>query len=197
MIYFIYTKMKQKFLLLASVLLLAWCANQNINNQNQAPNPASLFCEQNGGSLEIVPDSWWQRWKCNFSDGSFCEERAYYHGECSPNRWNWNIVDVNEIQNNQEIDEETKDELNTLIDEIGSQENTGEIVSCPQDIQKCDDWTYVSRWWPDCEFLPCPWYYLDDESIQNTLRQHESTWADLAQSDIDLMNEIIDIMTQN
>jgi putative hemolysin len=49
------------------------------------PNPASAYCEQQGGRLEIRTDaSGGQAGFCLFADGSECEEWAYFRGECSP-----------------------------------------------------------------------------------------------------------------
>ena len=47
------------------------------------PNPASVYCEQNGNKLEIrtAADSS-QYGMCVFPDGSTCDEWAYYRGEC-------------------------------------------------------------------------------------------------------------------
>jgi putative hemolysin len=49
------------------------------------PNPASAFCEGQGYRLEIraAPDGS-QKGVCIFSDGSECDEWAYYRGECKP-----------------------------------------------------------------------------------------------------------------
>lgn len=49
------------------------------------PNPASAYCEQNGGRLEIVTDdNDSQSGQCVFPDGSACDEWAYYRGDCGP-----------------------------------------------------------------------------------------------------------------
>lgn len=49
------------------------------------PNPASAFCEQQGYTLEIRSASdGSQSGFCIFTDGSACEEWAYYRGECAP-----------------------------------------------------------------------------------------------------------------
>lgn len=49
------------------------------------PNPASLYCEQNGNKLEIVTAAdGSQSGRCVFPDGSACDEWAYYRGECGP-----------------------------------------------------------------------------------------------------------------
>ena len=49
------------------------------------PNPASVYCEQNGNKLEIQTASdGSQSGVCVFSDGSTCDEWAYFRGECGP-----------------------------------------------------------------------------------------------------------------
>jgi hypothetical protein len=49
------------------------------------PNPASLFCEQKGNTLEIrTAADGSQSGTCVFPDGSSCDEWAYYRGECGP-----------------------------------------------------------------------------------------------------------------
>jgi putative hemolysin len=49
------------------------------------PNPASVFCDEQGGRLEIRTDaSGGQFGACTFADGSECEEWAFYRGECQP-----------------------------------------------------------------------------------------------------------------
>lgn len=103
----------RKFIIpiLASALLLASCtvaANQSANpspttevppsrsdstkpapteatNQVGLPNPASAFCEQQGGTVEMRTDSeGGQYGVCLFEDGSECDEWAYFRGECAP-----------------------------------------------------------------------------------------------------------------
>lgn len=47
------------------------------------PNPASVHCVQNGNKLEIrTADDGGQIGLCVFSDGSTCDEWAYFRGEC-------------------------------------------------------------------------------------------------------------------
>jgi putative hemolysin len=51
----------------------------------ELPNPASVFCEEEGGRLEIRTDaSGGQIGICVFTDGSECEEWGYFRGECQP-----------------------------------------------------------------------------------------------------------------
>lgn len=49
------------------------------------PNPASVYCEQQGYRLEIrTTADGSQAGVCMFPDGSECDEWAFFRGECSP-----------------------------------------------------------------------------------------------------------------
>jgi putative hemolysin len=70
-------------LLLASAMLLAGCGAKE--EDTGLPNPASVYCEEQGGKLEIRTDaSGGQYGVCVFDDGSECDEWMYYRGECKP-----------------------------------------------------------------------------------------------------------------
>jgi len=56
-----------------------------VQENTQIANPASVYCEEQGGTLEIrTAADGGQRGYCKFSDGSECEAWAYYRGECKP-----------------------------------------------------------------------------------------------------------------
>jgi putative hemolysin len=49
------------------------------------PNPASVYCREHGGKLEIRKDSSGAEYGvCVFPDGSECDEWAFFRGECKP-----------------------------------------------------------------------------------------------------------------
>jgi putative hemolysin len=49
------------------------------------PNPASAYCEEHGGTVEIRPDAaGGQIGVCIFPDKSECDEWAYHRGDCRP-----------------------------------------------------------------------------------------------------------------
>jgi putative hemolysin len=49
------------------------------------PNPASVYCVESGGSLEIRTDAGGGQYGvCVFADGSECEEWAFFRRECQP-----------------------------------------------------------------------------------------------------------------
>jgi putative hemolysin len=53
--------------------------------QANMPNPASVYCEQQGNKLEIrTAADGSQSGVCIFPDGSECDEWAYFRGECGP-----------------------------------------------------------------------------------------------------------------
>jgi len=70
--------------LLALALLAAACGDDDQQEQSGLPNPASVYCEEQGGTLEIREEAGGQVGYCVFDDGSECEEWAYFRGECSP-----------------------------------------------------------------------------------------------------------------
>jgi len=52
-------------------------------------NPASGYCEKQGYTLEARVDSEGNQYGvCIFTDGSECDEWAYFRGECTPGRQN-------------------------------------------------------------------------------------------------------------
>ena len=49
------------------------------------PNPASVYCEEQGGRVEIrTAADGSQYGVCIFADGSECLDWAFYRGECGP-----------------------------------------------------------------------------------------------------------------
>jgi putative hemolysin len=56
-----------------------------LTTEANLPNPASVYCEQNGGQLDLRQDSaGGVMGVCVFADGSECDEWAYFRGECQP-----------------------------------------------------------------------------------------------------------------
>ncbi len=96
---FCYTRKKEKVKKIFAILIILMTLTACSAFQTQAvpektatdtpivdmPNPASVFCIQNGNKNEIVTaEDGSQYGICNFPDGSSCEEWAYYRGECGP-----------------------------------------------------------------------------------------------------------------
>ena len=69
--------------LLALAVLLPACGDDD-EPEEGLPNPASVFCIEQGGTLEIREGDGGQSGFCVFPDGSECEEWAYYLGDCAP-----------------------------------------------------------------------------------------------------------------
>ncbi|CUR52165.1 Protein of unknown function DUF333 [Nitrosotalea devaniterrae] len=53
-------------------------------NSTSIANPASVYCVNHGGTLDIQTTSAGQTGICKFPNGSQCEEWSYLRGECSP-----------------------------------------------------------------------------------------------------------------
>ena len=81
-----YPKSNIHNLMIILALLLSGCASaQPAPAQPSLPNPASVFCEEQGGKTEIRTDAeGGQYGVCIFEDGSECDEWAFYRGECKP-----------------------------------------------------------------------------------------------------------------
>mgnify|MGYP001184967674 CR=1 FL=1 len=71
-------------ILLAGMVLFGCLGGDITDSSSQLANPASSYCVEQGGSLEIVtqPDGG-QIGMCTLPNGNVCEEWAYYRGECS------------------------------------------------------------------------------------------------------------------
>jgi len=52
------------------------------NYTSQLPNPASVYCVNNNGSLRLVDSESGQYGLCTLPSGEVCEEWAFYRGEC-------------------------------------------------------------------------------------------------------------------
>ena len=84
-------KMARKVLsilfIVIGVVLLACCSSRQASPAPEAnmPNPASVYCEENGGKVELRQDaSGGVAGICVFADGSECDEWAFFRGECKP-----------------------------------------------------------------------------------------------------------------
>jgi putative hemolysin len=73
-------------ILFVVLVLLAQAVSgcQQVGGNAGMPNPASVYCEEQGGTLEIRENEDGQYGVCIFDDGSECDEWAYYRGECAP-----------------------------------------------------------------------------------------------------------------
>ncbi len=74
------------FMLICMVLSASCSARQTgpTSTPNIA-NPATAYCEQNGGKLEFRQDaSGGTNGVCRFTDGSECDEWAFFRHECKP-----------------------------------------------------------------------------------------------------------------
>ncbi len=82
--------MNRSVIVALSILALglsAACAPRSVAPTGQAalPNPASVYCEQNGGKLDLRTNSGGGvAGICVFPHGSECDEWAYFRSECKP-----------------------------------------------------------------------------------------------------------------
>ena len=68
-----------------AVIVLSACGDTNTPEPAGIANPASVYCEEHDGELEIrTAASGGQYGVCIFDVGSECEEWEFYNGECAP-----------------------------------------------------------------------------------------------------------------
>ena len=137
--YLIYYFMKKIFFsILVLSLILVGCAKEEAKEKAGEPqaglaNPASVFCEEHGGELEIREGEEGQYGVCKFSDGTECEEWAFYRGECGP-EVNDNADNEGKNNNNQkENNEPSVKKGNEDIKVFGIEEN--QTISSPITIK--------------------------------------------------------------
>ena len=81
---------------LLAVATLAGCNKAPVENpeeNSEIANPASVYCEENGGTLVLEEGAW----LCMFEDGSYCEEWSYQRWECQPGEIMYNTVEDENI----------------------------------------------------------------------------------------------------
>lgn len=70
-------------IILAVIAIFAGLQIVGNGNNSGLANPASVYCEEQGGNVKIETDSsGGQAGVCIFDDGSACDEWAFYRGEC-------------------------------------------------------------------------------------------------------------------
>jgi putative hemolysin len=70
--------------LILSALIISGCGTGAAQPTTGLANPASVYCEEQGYTLEMRTDENGTYGMCIFPDGSECEEWSFYRGECKP-----------------------------------------------------------------------------------------------------------------
>ena len=93
------------------------------------PNPASVYCEQQGNKHEIqMASDGSQSGICVFPDGSTCDEWAYFRGECG--------LAQQKSPTPAMTVEATTDASGGAQEEVITQEEMPQAVTCRQVLQK-------------------------------------------------------------
>jgi len=153
---------KRTFALVAimtvATLTLAGCeknTNTPADENVGMANPASVYCEENGGTLEIeTAEDGSQGWICLFDDGSYCEEWSYYRQECKPGEIIYNTVEEEVVE---EVALYTQEDLAAATDTINNVVN--------------NEWTVTVEWFTVS--------YAGDEVSRENLSYCQSLNADV------------------
>lgn len=79
-------KSRFPFFLLIAVFMASCSSTPKVNFASSKigmPNPASIYCADQGGELRIMKNTEGEMGICFFEDGSHCEEWVYYRKECT------------------------------------------------------------------------------------------------------------------
>lgn len=71
-----------RMLAVAVVTVAMACGKAGPVEPPQIANPASVYCEEQGGTVELVETPDGQDGICVLPDGTRCDEWAFFHGEC-------------------------------------------------------------------------------------------------------------------
>jgi uncharacterized protein len=139
-------------LLMLSVIVIAGCSAPPTNPG--MANPASVYCAEQGGSLDIVETGDGQIGVCHLRSGKICEEWAYYRGECPAKDCGecpmLSTPGPNFCPNGKIVAGD--------LDQCGCRGAPRcEQIACTMEAKLCPDGvTYVGRQGPNCEFAACP-----------------------------------------
>lgn len=114
--------------LLWGTVILAGCAKNDAPEEEMVwmANPASVYCEENGGTLVPTQDEEGNEYAfCLLEDETLCEEWEYYRGECPVQN-----VDEEEINEDEELNDEgevsSEEEINNE-EEVNTEEENLEL----------------------------------------------------------------------
>ncbi|MCJ7725977.1 MAG: DUF333 domain-containing protein [Acidimicrobiia bacterium] len=69
---------------LASLLLAACGGDEPTEDESGLANPASVYCQEQGGTVDMRESDGGTYGVCVFPDGSECDEWAFYDDACAP-----------------------------------------------------------------------------------------------------------------
>ena len=118
-------------LLVIGSLTLTGCNDTENPDENLGmANPASVYCEENGGTLIPAEDEEWNQYAfCQIDEDTICEEWEYYRGECPVEVNSDDEINSDEIDEEEIIDENTAENSEEdVVEEDVVDENVNEEV---------------------------------------------------------------------
>ena len=169
--------MMGKFFLLIMLSLFVVFSSGCVQDSANMPNPASVYCEDEGGEIQMVATPEGSAGYCRLPDGRICEEWDYFNSggsECtlladyiSDGQCKIDCIDDGYRDGSCFMPSGTVEgyaNIGSCL--IPNSANCGEegscycycfnSVGCPEDARICPDGSVVVRIPPDCEFEECP-----------------------------------------
>lgn len=156
-------------LLAIGALTLAGCEKSEAPEEKNVgmANPASVYCEEQWGTLKIETAEDGSQWGiCLFDDGSYCEEWSYFREECQPGEIMYNTIDDGFID-----DVEQKTDWNGSS-EVYSQEDLQAAVDAIMNVVE-------NEWEVKVEMQEL--FYAGDETSAANLEYCQSLDAEVAE----------------
>ncbi|MBN2126884.1 MAG: DUF333 domain-containing protein [Candidatus Diapherotrites archaeon] len=127
-----------------------WNCNQGKcewNCHSGMPNPASVKCVEDGGTIKILKDSAGGEYGlCIFSDNSYCDEWTYFRGECSKGE---NLMECSKIGSQSEGWYDSKNMKLIYWDNCAKCETTNNCSEFTSELKCLGEWNCISN---HCEF---------------------------------------------
>lgn len=124
------------------------------SGDTQIANPASVYCEENGGTLQIVDEEGGQVGYCYLGGGRVCEEWKFFRKECPAAGCSGDCPVYEPPAPDFCPDGKI---VGGDINECGCRGPPKcQAVACTEEAKVCPDGSAVGREGPNCEFAACP-----------------------------------------
>jgi len=160
-------------------MIIVGCSHETESNESppklKIANPASVYCEEHDGRLEIRDEAGGQVGYCTFSNGTECEEWAFYRGEC-PNE-------------ESAQDEEKVNVTNNILEIPASVEQgcIGFVMGAPDEMEMANE---IGGSWARPHPGPFAWGWIEKEKGEFDFERTDEYAKEAQNNDIAILATI-------